>query len=73
MRSLPNKRTMKSRFLNLNPMSYFHDKAAAHLWFELAFYEQAMARVHIVFTILALKSRGTFFDNISFPVFQLLS
>jgi hypothetical protein len=53
-------------------MSYFHNKTAAHLWFELAFYEQTSARIHIVFTILALKPRSTFFNNVTLLVFQLL-
>jgi hypothetical protein len=61
------------RLLNLSPVSYFHDKTTAHLWLELAFYEQTTTRIHIVFAILALKPWSAFFDNISFVVFQLLS
>jgi hypothetical protein len=62
-----------SWLLNLGTVSYFHDKTTAHLWLELAFYEQTTTRIHIIFAILALKLWSAFFDNISFVVFQLLS
>src|SRR3712207_402034 len=66
-------RSLQSKPLNLSPVSYFHDKTTTHLWLELAFYEETISRVHIVFAIFALKFWSTFFDNISFLIFQLLS
>jgi hypothetical protein len=54
-------------------MSYLYNKATAHLWLEFAFYQQAVTRIQIIFTILALEPRRTFFDDMTFFVFQLLA
>lgn len=54
-------------------MANLYNKTTAHFWLEFAFYEQAVARVQIIFTVPALKALSALFNDMAFFVFQLVT